>query len=133
MTTILNKITLCECRKLSEAEILLRKIPHDNSAGHLDLLLEKINGGLARVLEVNKDGKQIGVCIYEVYKGEFWVLALICSKPVDCFKTIYPIIIDFAKVQRCSVICFKTIRPGLIDAALQNSFYISSVEMRQKL
>jgi hypothetical protein len=133
VNTLLHKISLRECRKLSEAEILLRKIPHDNSAGHLDLLLEKINSGLARVLEVNKDGKQIGVCIYEVYKGEFWVLALICSKPVDCFKTIYPIITEYAKVRRCSVICFKTVRPGLIDAALQNSFYVSSVEMRKSL
>lgn len=133
MNTVLNKITLRECRKLSEAEILLRKIPHDNSAGHLDSILEKINSGFARVLEVNKDGKQIGVCVYEVYKSEFWVLALYSSKVIDCFKTIYPTIIEYAKVRHCSVICFKTVRAGLIEASLQNAFYISSVEMRKTI
>lgn len=130
---LVNNIVLVECSKLSEAEILLRKIPQDTNANHVPEIVTKINNGIAKIFKIQKNGIEVGFCIYEIYENEFWILAMQATEYIDSFKNIYFQICDFAKILNCKSVCFETIRAGLIEKALQNEFYIWSVKMRKLL
>lgn len=133
MVAVLNKITLREVSKLSEAEILLRDLPQDNAAGHVAQIIEKINSGLARVYNINNHGEKIGVCVAEIYGKDFVILAMYVSKVIDAFKTVYPLIEKLAKESRCESLVFWTVRAGLITNAINDGWRISHVEMRKTL
>lgn len=133
MNTTLNRISLRECSHLSEAEILLRGIPQDNTAGHVDYILDKINKGEARALDIKKSGVKVGFCVYEICGSDFWILAMKGTTHFDVAKNVLPFLEQLAKDKRCSTIRFKTVRAGLIDISLKNGFQISSVEMQKTL
>lgn len=132
-TDLLNRITLSECSKLTEAEILLRNLPQDNTAGHVNAILDKINAGIARVIELRKDGRKIGFFVFEVYGNEFWILAMNATQQTKIFETVLSHVQQMAFERKCSKLCFKTVRAGLIMSAMKNGFYISSVELHSNL
>lgn len=133
MIGTLNNITLRECSHLSEAEILLRGIPQDNTAGHVDFILDKINKGEARALDIKKFGVKVGFCIVEKCGSDFWVLAMKGTKFFNVKETVLPHLETLAREVGCSTVRFKTVRAGLIELGLESGFAISSVEMFKTL
>lgn len=132
--SVLNRITLHECEKLSEAEILFRNCPQDNLAGHVETINEKIKAKTAKLHEVKKGGESVGFLASEIHNGEFYVLALSLNQICGAFENIVdPLLTVLAKQNGCRCITFSTVRPGLIRQALQNSFIVSEVVMRKHL
>lgn len=133
MTGTLNRITLAQCSQLSEAEILLRGIPQDNTAGHVNFILDKINKGEARAFDIKKAGSKVGFAIVEKSGSDLWVLAMKGTKFFNVKETVLPHLETLAREAGCSTIRFKTVRAGLIDVGLSSGFAISSVEMFKTL
>jgi len=126
----LEKFTLREVEKLSEAEILFANCEQDNGANHVSILKEKIDNGKAVISQVIKDGKTIGYSVTEIYGDEFAVLALAVTDPIYCFESLFPFWVSECKKAGCRFVSFSTVRPGLIKQSLKYNFKISRVEMR---
>ena len=132
MKQLLNKITLRETDKLSEAEILFRNCPQDNLAGHVEQLMNNIRQGKTKLWNVLKDGQEIGFVACEVYNNEFVIVAMHANNS-DPFKTVVPAFEESAKNIGCKCLTFSTVRSGLIKQGLNEGFVLSEVVLRKYL
>lgn len=130
---ILTKYTLAETSKFSEAEILFRNCPQDNKAAHADKITRKLKNGEAKLLQINKDGKEIGFLAVEIYNQQYYVLAMSSVEQCDVFCNVVPIFEEYARKMGCKCIAFSTVRPGLIKQSKDNGFIISEIVMRKYL
>ena len=130
----INDFSVSLCDKLSEAEILFRKCPQDNLAGHVEMINEKLRNGLASLYSIKKGDEKIGFFCAEIFDKTFHVLALSANGACGVFDNIStPFIEKIAEKSGCACVAFSTVRPGLIKQAIKSGFNVSEIVMKKYL
>ena len=130
---MLEKITLQECDKLSEAEINFRKIPFDNAPDHTSEIIHKVKHKIASLHEVFEGNNSIGFAALEKYGHKLVVLAFISKQPIAYFERVAPLIEKLAKLKGCDTVSHSTVIPGGIRLSLANGYKITRVELEKTL
>lgn len=120
---------------LARALLDIPAIARDAEDKHVaDELLDDINAGRVKCLEIAPAGAVVGSLVYEIRGGTLIIHALRCDNiEADCTAYAEQVVIGLARHARCRRIACDTKRPGLVAKLAVLGWQINSVSLAKIL